>query len=89
MEHEEKLTDVFGHDCGLNADWAVSAWCVRHDGSGPNRGTGLYVMDNEDGTLALVWRDFETEDGIEEIESVDISQVGKLIQTAMDENYAK
>ena len=29
---------TFGRDCGLNADWSVSAWCVWHDGAGVNRG---------------------------------------------------
>lgn len=45
--------------CGLNADWSVSAWCVWHDAKGINRGRGLYITDDEDGSLSLVLADCE------------------------------
>ena len=49
------------NSCGLNADWSVSAWLILPDqpGTPPNRGSGYYLTDNEDGTASLVWRIFD------------------------------
>ena len=41
------LTEAFGASQGLNADWSVDAWAI---------GRGLWILDNEDGTFALVKR---------------------------------
>ncbi len=41
------LTEAFGASQGLNADWSVDAWAV---------GRGCWILDNEDGTFALVKR---------------------------------
>ncbi len=41
------LRDAFGASQGLNADWSVDAWSL---------GRGLWILDNEDGTFALVKR---------------------------------
>ena len=52
---------VFRHHCGLNADWSVTAWPIKHDvhGTKPNTGSGFYLLDNENGTASLVWRRFD------------------------------
>ncbi len=43
--------------CGLNADWCVSAWHVGPgDMPNDNARAQLYVIDNEDGTIAAGWR---------------------------------
>lgn len=62
--YETELSDAFGQHVGLNADWSGSAWCVWHDGQGPNRGRGIYVFDGEDKMLYLVARQFEPEEFI-------------------------
>ena len=41
------LKDAFGASQGLNADWSFDAWPI---------GRGLWILDNEDGTFALVKR---------------------------------
>lgn len=41
------LQNTFGASQGLNADWSVDAWPI---------GGGLWILDNEDGTFALVKR---------------------------------
>ena len=41
------LRDTFGASQGLNADWSYDAWPI---------GGGLWILDNEDGTFALVKR---------------------------------
>ena len=41
------LRDAFGASQGLNAAWSVDAWAI---------GGGLWILDNEDGTFALVKR---------------------------------
>jgi hypothetical protein len=53
-------------DCGLNADWSVSAY---HMAGECLDGLGLYVLDNEDaeGTFSLVTRNY-TDDDESEIE---------------------
>ena len=75
-----------GRDVGLNADWSVSAWCVWHDGAGPNRGRGLYITDNENGELSLMRRDFTTEDNAPEVlATVPDDRVGELIAMARED----
>jgi hypothetical protein len=39
--------------CGLNAEWAVDAWCL---GRGANREANLYLTDDENGCVSLVFR---------------------------------
>ncbi len=76
---------TFGRDCGLNADWSVSAWCVWHDGAGVNRGAGVYITDDENGEFSLVCRDFEDEDSAPEVlATVPAERVGELIERAGD-----
>ena len=41
------LKEAFGASQGLNADWSVDAWAISR---------GLWILDNEDGTFALVKR---------------------------------
>ena len=41
------LRATFGASQGLNADWSFDAWPI---------GRGLWILDNEDGTFALVKR---------------------------------
>lgn len=41
------LREAFGASQGLNADWSYDAWPI---------GRGLWILDNEDGTFALVKR---------------------------------
>ena len=41
------LRETFGASQGLNADWSFDAWPI---------GRGLWILDNEDGTFALVKR---------------------------------
>lgn len=41
------LTETFGASQGLNADWSYDAWPI---------GRGLWILDNEDGTFAMVKR---------------------------------
>lgn len=52
-EIERKLTELFT-PCGLHADWCVRTWHVM--GKLPNLGLGVYLLDQEDGNWAMVWR---------------------------------
>lgn len=67
---EAEITKRYGTHVGLNADWCVTVWLVAHSGFGANRAVGLYLTDNEDGTVSLVWRDFER-DELRTIETCD------------------
>ena len=83
---EAALTAAFGRHCGLNADWSVSAWCVWHDGKGANRGKGLYVLDDEDGGLSLVYRNFDVVDNaVNTVAGFAASDVVKMIARAREE----
>ena len=53
----QTLLNHLGPHKGLNADWSVEAWPIGRD---------LWLLDNEDGTFALVHRT-ETEDGLFEV----------------------
>lgn len=44
------LLNHLGPHSGLNADWSVEAWPLGRD---------LWLLDNEDGTFALVHRTLE------------------------------
>jgi hypothetical protein len=61
------LLNHLGPHSGLNADWSVEAWSL---------GRGLWLLDNEDGTFALVHRK-ETEDGLFEITDLGTLTVGE------------
>jgi hypothetical protein len=50
-----------GRQCGLNADWSVSAWHIGPSAS-PNQHDGdLYLLDDEDGYMSLVQRTYGAE----------------------------
>lgn len=51
MAARHKLVD----DCGLNADWGVSAYHLG-DGAPNHEPGGVYLLDNEDGTWDIVRR---------------------------------
>ena len=76
-----KLARQFTH-CGLNADWCVSAWCVKHSGQGPNLGRGVYITDNEDETYSVVSRDFD-EDELTVVLTLPDSQIDAIITKAL------
>lgn len=48
-----RLSDIYGRDIGLNADWSVSAWAI-----GKNR----YITDNENNTYSIVIREWDDND---------------------------
>jgi hypothetical protein len=68
--------------CGLNADWVEATWMVSP--GKPNVTAGLYLNDNTDGTVSLVWREFTDEavcrgdQGITEWVCFDYSQLEQL-----------
>lgn len=79
------LNATYGPHCGLNGDWSVCAWCVWNSGQGVNRGTGLYITDNEDDTFSLVRRDSEadsSDDNPAQLEARPAAQVAELIALA-------
>lgn len=47
---ESTLSDHYGRNIGLNADWSVSAWAL-----GKNR----YITDNENDTYSIVVREWD------------------------------
>lgn len=80
--HEKILSDEYGPHCGLNADWSVTAWlAMRLVGDRPNRGVGLYVIDDEDhDCLVVCLRNFEDEAGeIVDLFSAPYSRVAEVL----------
>ena len=69
-------------DCGLNADWSVSAWHIGPSGT-PNWHDGdFYIVDNEDDTYAIVQR-FHRDDDNDEIN--DIVVINRIIDDIVAE----
>ena len=60
-----------GRQCGMNADWSVSAWHIGPSAT-PNRNDGdLYLTDDEDGYMSLVQRTYGAEtDGNDLIDQI-------------------
>ena len=50
-----KLWEMGLRRCGLNADWSVEAWHVDR-GTPNDRGGDIYLIEDDDGTWALVQR---------------------------------
>jgi hypothetical protein len=55
-----ELTKAFGHHCGLNADWSVTAWQVSKGRKNIDR--GFYIIDDEMGNIHIVLADFDEQD---------------------------
>lgn len=53
MTTTNTLRNHLGPHQGLNADWSCEAWALGH---------GLWLLDNENGTFALVHRDVDTDE---------------------------
>lgn len=72
-------------DCGLNADWCVSAWHIGPS-SVPNKNNGdFYIVDDEDGTYGIVQR-FHRDDDNDEINEIvhDIGDREWILQWGYD-----